>query len=123
MAKAILNCGPNSIYDDELRHRKEVSRCLKDDVIFYEPMLSGGRKAYMAAARVVAICADNAKGPGNYYAILEGFKYFDKIVPHIVEGSYLESNGLTSRGQFTGRKSVRFPKDEEFKRILQLGGC
>ena len=62
-----------------------------------------------------------AKGPGNYYAILDGFQYFDQSVPHMVNGRYLESNGLTNDGQFTARKSVRFPSDEEFNCILGLG--
>ena len=130
MAKAILNCGPNSIYDDELpyryhfieKHRKELTRLLKDDVIFYEPEHAGGRKAYTACAKIAAIYADNNKGPGNYYAVLDHFKYFDKLVPHMVGGRYLESNGLTSRGQFTGRKSVRLVSDEEFDNIRELGG-
>lgn len=131
MPKAILNCGPDSIYDDELpyryhfveKHRKELTRCLRDEVIFYEPKRAGGRKAYTASAKIVAIYPDNEKPIGNYYAILDGFKYFDRLVPHMVEGRYLESNGLTSDGQFTARKSVRYLNDEEFNRILELGGA
>jgi len=130
MPRAILNCGPDSIYDDDLpfryhfldEHRTEFIKCIGHQVLFYEPRHSGGRKAYTATATVVSYYADNDKGVGHFYGVLKDFRYFDEIVPHKIDGRYFESKGLTSRGQFTGRKSVRFPLDEEFDRILELGG-
>ena len=107
MPKAILNCGPDSIYDDDLpfryhfldKHRTEFIKCIGHSVIFYEPRHTGGRKAYTATAKVVNYYADNDKGPGHFYGVLQDFRYFDEIVPHRVEGRYLESTGLTSRGK------------------------
>ena len=63
MPKAILNGGPNSIYDDQLPYkyhfteelRRQITKCKREMVVFYEPEHTGGRKAYTAAAQIVDI--------------------------------------------------------------------
>jgi putative restriction endonuclease len=128
MAKAILNWGPTSHYDDKLpdkyhfieRHRSQIRKCVGDDVIIYSAAHAGGCQGYVATATVVKIKADNEKGPGNYYAVLANFRPFARFVPHIVDGTYVEESAVSKSGRFAPLRSVRFPSNDDFARIIAL---
>lgn len=130
MAKAIINWGPFSNYEDQLpdkyhfteMHRSQIQKCVGDEVIVYSAAHTGGCQSYVAMASVVRIDADNEKGPGNYYAVLANFRHFPRLVPHMIDGKHVETSAVSKSGRFAPLRSVRFPSIDDFERIISLAG-
>lgn len=130
MAKGILNHRPTSDYEDRLpreyhfrkKHYDEIAKCYEDFVIFYEPENKGGRNGYFAVARIVKLRSFDEKGPGHFFAILEHYCDFPKFVPRTVNGQHFEAQAVSATGKFVAQSSVRFPSEDDFRRILEAGG-
>ena len=90
MAKAIFTHAPGSIYDDRIEERYHfprtylnvVERAQGDWIVYYEPRRlragseeTGGRQAYFAVARVVAIDRDPAR-EDHFYARMADYLPF-----------------------------------------------
>jgi putative restriction endonuclease len=137
MANAVFTASENSAYDDLIEERyhfpktylNQVEAALGDWIIYYEPRRnkgqssSGGRQAYFAIARVLAVAKDPQQ-PDHYYARMHDFLEFDLSVPFRKGLNYWESllekeDGSTNKGAF-GR-SVRHIPSEEFNRIVHAG--
>ncbi len=133
MSNAVFTTSVGSIYDDlpEFRYHfphtylNQVKAALGDWIVYYEPRrsLRGGRLAYFAMAKVVAIEPDT-RSPGHYYAYLDGYQEFDQAVGFQGRGTYWESalqkeDGSTSKGAF-GR-AVRILPSTEFETIVREG--
>lgn len=131
MTIGILNCSPYSGYDNHLpheyhflqRHRKLVTACLDDQVIFYEPGHLGGRQGYFASAKVTKLRWASEKGFGHFYVMLEDFREFPRLVAFISPvGDYYEREAISPNGRLHAQCSVRFPSPQTFDRILVAGG-
>ncbi len=138
MGKAIFTHADGSIYDDLPEERyhfprtylNAVERAVGDWVVYYEPRRveagserTGGRQAYFAVARVMAVEPDRER-PDHFYARMADYLAFPETVPFRPSGLHLESllrkpDGSTNRGAF-GR-AVRDLPEAEFDAILALG--
>lgn len=132
MTKAVFTTSDSSIYDDlpERRYHfpgtylNQARAALNDWILYYEPRRSAiGRQSYFAVAKVVEITKDPNR-PDHYFAEVEGYLEFARIVRFEDRGIYLESalqkgDGSTNKGAF-GR-SVRTIPDSEFEAILKVG--
>ena len=95
--KAIFDTKADSAYDDDITERYHfpsrylsVAQAAKGDWIIYrEPIRNGGRRGYIAVARVVDIEPDLARS-GHWYARMDGFLAFDDVVPLNTEAGYYE---------------------------------
>jgi putative restriction endonuclease len=140
MAKAIFTTKVDPTYDDlpEFRYhypqtyRRAVEATIGDWVIYYEPRRTtgdlssrGGRQVYFATARVTAVQPDPTL-PGHFYAFVEDFLEFPRVVPFKEGDLYYESalrrsDGGTSKGAF-GR-AVRPISDNEYGSILSAASA
>jgi putative restriction endonuclease len=138
MTKAVFTTKVTPSYDDlpEVRYHfpatylNYVRRAVGDYVVYYEPRRSstvsssiGGRQSYFAVARVTAVVEDDRRAD-HYYALIDEYLDFDRVVPFSEGGEYYESalrkdDGSTNKGAF-GR-AVRLIPDDEFDRILKSG--
>jgi putative restriction endonuclease len=138
VTKAIFTTKAEPSYDDlpEFRYHfprtylRHAEATVGDWIIYYEPRRSsadpgsrGGRQAYFAAARVVAIQPD-PRTADHFYAFVADFLQFDRPVPFQELGHYYEvglqrPDGRTSKGAF-GR-AVRPITDAEFDQIVRAG--
>lgn len=135
--KAVFTSSPGTHYDDlpEQRYHfprtylKQIEAALGDWIVYYEPRRdeglssTGGRQAYFAVARIMAVREDPAT-PGHYFAEIRDYLEFDHPVPFREGSHYYESilrkpDGSTNKGAF-GR-AVRNVPDDEFQLILQAG--
>ena len=110
MGNAILSHSENSSYNDELAqlyhfpkiYLNQVAQALNDWIIYYEPRRddgpssSKGRQAYFAMARLVEVFPDPASEK-HYYARLEEYIEFDRVVPFRDESRYYESSAREIR--------------------------
>jgi len=131
--KAIFDTRPDTAYDDEIakryhfpnRYLSEADKALNDWIVYRETGGVGGRKAYIAVARVSHITPDPSR-PKFSYAIMRDFLAFDAPVPLRGPGRYYETRlenlerrsqiGLALRG-----KSIRVISDQEFGSIAYAG--
>ncbi|MBC2802407.1 HNH endonuclease [Rhizobium ruizarguesonis] len=138
MSKAVLTTKLVPTYDDlpEQRYHfprtylRQVEAARGDWIVYYEPrrpsgdlMKTGGKQAYFATARIADIIQDPVK-PDHFYALIEDFLPFDRVVPFNDAGHYHESglrkeDGSTNRGAF-GR-AVRNISDAEYDMMLGAG--
>lgn len=138
MPKAVLTTKVNPTYDDLPEERyhfpraylNQVGQAVGNFVIYYEPRRTsgeassrGGRQAYFAVARIVAIEPDPERDD-HFYASIVDYLEFDRAVPFREDGHFYESglrrdDGQTSKGAF-GR-AVRLLPDHEFDAILRAG--
>jgi putative restriction endonuclease len=131
--KGIFDTKPNSGYDDEITRRyhfppqyRGVVRSLTGDWIIYrEPQRNGGRRAYIAAARVLRVDPDPNR-PQHSYAAIVDFLPFDKPVPFSSDGTYAETRlraigDRTHVGAYLQGKSVREISDADFAAIVRAG--
>lgn len=136
--KGVFTTKPNPSYDDlpEVRYHfpktylNYAQRMVGDWIVYYEPRRSsavassrGGRQGYFAIAKVTRIEQD-ARDSGLYYAYVDEYLEFDKVVPFSFKGKYFESalmkaDGTTSKGAF-GR-AVRLISEDEYQLILSYG--
>lgn len=138
MVKAVFTTKLSSAYDDRAEERYHfprtylgtVERTLGDFIVYYEPRRDttelssrGGRQAYFAVARVIAVEPDPARSE-HFYARVDSFLSFDAAVPFRGQGGTFErgltrADGETNKGAF-GR-AVRPMADDEFEAILGAG--
>lgn len=138
MTKAVFTTKASPVYDDlpEVRYHfpktylRQVSKAVRDWIVYYEPRRStgelsssGGRQVYFATARVERIIADPVR-TDHYYAEISNYLPFIHPVPFKEGSRYYERNleksdGSTNRGAF-GR-AVRNLKDTEFDLIWRTG--
>ena len=134
--KAVFTTKIGSGYDDIVEEQyhfpatylAQVKNAVGDLIIYYEPRrkenaATGGRQAYFAVARVVAIEPDLHRD-GHYFARMSDYIDLDRPIPLRVDGRSLEAalekeTGETNKGAF-GR-SVRNIPDAEFESICRLG--
>src|ERR1700730_6948234 len=96
--KGVFDIKPNSGYDDDgiaryhfpSQYRGTADALLGNWIIYREPQRNGGRRAYIAAARVLRIDPD-ASWPTHAYAIIGDYLPFDKVVPFSSGGTYAEA--------------------------------
>ena len=137
MAKAVLTHKPVSGYDDLPEERYHFPRtylnairaAVGDQVVFYEPRrigageTTGGRQAYVAAAKIAAIVPDPDR-PDHFYARIEDYIGFDHPVPYrhgdqFFEAALRGSDGAVNLGAF--QRAVRALPERDFELILQAG--
>jgi putative restriction endonuclease len=134
--KAIFDISTKSDYDDDMTERYHVPskpaeyveaalNAVGDWVIFREPRRSGGRTAYIAAAKVKSVKPDPLRG-NHFYAYVGDYIPFSAPVPLIVSGRYFEKSlrDLTDRrlaGVTLQGKSVRTISDADFNDIVAAG--
>ncbi|RYE53877.1 MAG: HNH endonuclease, partial [Hyphomicrobiales bacterium] len=133
--KGIFDTKPNSGYDDQLtryhfptnsNYMAAAQAVVGDWVIYREPQRNGGRRAYVAVARVVRIEPDPIR-PGHAYAIMADYLPFDTLVPFAGTGrGYWEESlrALTDpirAGIAVQGKALRVISDGDFAAIVQAG--
>ena len=130
--KAIFDTRPGSGYLDTVdayqfpaRYLATATAAVGDWILHYEPSREGGRRAYVAAARVVAVDADAAK-PGQFLARLRDYLPFDEPVSlRGPEGYREQSLRDVARPADVGRtlqgRSVRSISEHDFAAIASAG--
>src|SRR3954470_24733635 len=94
--KAVFDTKPNSGYDGEIVWRYHfptqsnyvaaAQAALGDWVVYREPQRNGGRRAYIAVARVLDIQPDRLRRD-HAYAVVGDYLPFDRPVPFAGHGS------------------------------------
>jgi len=133
--KAVFDVRPGSGYDDDITRRyhfpgrsnylSAARDALGDRVLFREPQRNGGRRAYVASARVIGLEPDQDRA-GHYYAYVDDYFDFASPVPFVVEGRYWESplrgvSDVNRIGQALQGRSMRPILDEDFNAIVLAG--
>jgi len=131
--KGIFDTKRNSGYDDEIavryhfpkQYRAVAETLVGDRIIYREPQRNGGRRAYVATAKVVAV-EDDPSRPGYAYAVVAEYQEFDEPVPFSPDGRYWETALLLvadpSRvGAFLQGKSIRTIPESDFAAIVRAG--
>lgn len=130
--KAVFDVKPGSGYDDDITRRyhfparrnylEAARNAVGDWVLFREPQRNGGRRAYIAFARVTGAVPDPERSD-HYYANVADYLEFPTPVPFIKDGRYAEAllRGVLdpSRvGQAVQGKSMRPILSEDFDDIV-----
>ena len=130
--KGVFDARPGSRYDDDIEsryhfpiHYLEDARALVGDWIIYRSTRRGGGKiAYFATAKVIAIEADPILA-SHFYARLAEFLPFDRLVPLEKAGGFYERQlnfvAKNLRGVAFHGRSVRTISDPEFAEIVHAG--
>lgn len=133
--KAVFDTKPNSGYDDELPHRYHfparsnyMATALAaqgDWVILREPQRNGGRRAYVAVARVREVKPDPIR-QDHAYAMLGDYLPFDAPLPFVgLEGYWeapLRAIASASRvGAGLQGRAMRPLGDDDFAAIVLAG--
>lgn len=130
--KAVLDTRPGSGYDDSVeryhfphRYLATAMAAVGDWIIHYEPQREGGRRAYVAAARVDRVEPDPAR-PGHSYAVLRDHLPFDAPVPLKDGGTYREAAlravaDPSAVGRALQGRSVRPLEEADFAAIVGAG--
>lgn len=97
--KAVFDTKPNSGYDDEIIRRYHfptqsnymaaAQAAVGDWIVYREPQRNGGRRAYIAVARVARIEPDPVRS-NHAYAIMADYLPFDRPVPFADAGTHWE---------------------------------
>jgi len=133
LLKGIFDTKRDSGYKDEIafryhfpkQYRVTAERLVGDWIIYREPQRNGGRRAYVATAKVVAI-EDDPEKSGHAYAVMTEYQEFDEPVPFVRDGRYWESSLSSvldpSRvGASLQGKSIRAIPDSDFAAIARAG--
>ncbi|WP_244471143.1 HNH endonuclease [Rhizobium ecuadorense] len=131
--KGIFDTKRDSGYKDEIalryhfpkQYRAIVETLVDGRIIYREPQRNGGRRAYVATAKVVAIEDDPIKR-GHAYAVVAEYQEFDEPVPFVHDGRYWETSlhsvaDPTRVGAFLQGKSVRVIPETDFAAIVRAG--
>ncbi len=131
--KGVFDTKPNSGYDDEITHRYHfpsqyratAEELIGDWIIYREPQRNKGRRAYIAAARVLRIDPDSSRA-GHSYALIGDYLPFDQPVPFSSSGEYAEAplraiNDPKRVGAYLQGKSVRLLADSDFAALVRRG--
>ena len=121
---------PEERYHFPKSYLNQVQRTVGDWIVYYVPrratadiLSRGGRLAYFAIARVVAVRPD-AVLSGHYYADIADYLSFDRAVPfregdHFYESAMRGTDGRTNSG--SAQRAVRNMSDNEFDLIRRAG--
>ena len=131
--KAIFDTRAESGYDDYIvrqyhfpnRYLAIAETTVGDWIIYREPTRGGGRKGYVAVARVILVEPDSAK-PGYSYAFVADFLPFDGVVPLRRGPSFYEAmldrvENPSRIGAALQGKSIRNIPEPEFGAIVRVG--
>ena len=131
--KGIFDTKANSGYDDEIIRRYHfppqylavAEQLVGDWIIYREPQRNGGRRAYIAAAKLLRIDPDPARNRHSY-ALISGYLPFDKPVPFVRNGIYSEAalRGIADPnrvGAYLQGKSIRTVSEADFAGIVRAG--
>lgn len=133
--KAVFDTKSNSGYDDDITHRYHfparsnymaaAREAVGDWIVYREPQRNGGRRSYIAVARVLRIDPD-LRRPDHAYAIIGDYLPFDQPVPFAGDGTYWEAPLRAilepSRvGQGLQGKAMRPLNDMDFAAIVAAG--
>lgn len=131
--KGIFDTKRDSGYDDEIafryhfpkQYRGIAETLVGNRIVYREPQRNGGRRAYVATAKVNAVEDDSIK-PGHAYAVMEEYQEFDEPVPFVRDGLYWETALLsipdpTRVGAFLQGKSIRVISETDFAAIVRAG--
>jgi putative restriction endonuclease len=133
--KGVFDTKAESGYDDAIveryhfpsRYLAEAETMVGDWIVYREPQRNGGRKAYIATARIARLERDPIR-QGHVYAVMVDFLAFDRPVPFRGPQGYWEESlrslsdqskaGVTLQGH-----SVRRIGEADFAAIVQAGLC
>jgi putative restriction endonuclease len=131
--KGILDTKANSGYDDEImrryhfppQYRTVAEELVGDWIVYREPRRNGGRRAYIAVARVLGVHA-NPSRVGYSYAHIGDYLPFDRPVPFAYNGTYAEGvlreiNNPSRVGAYLQGKSIRGVSESDFWAIVRAG--
>lgn len=134
--KAVFDTKPNSGYDDEVVQRYHfltqsnyvaaAEAAVGDWIVYREPQRNGGRRAYIAVARVLRIELDPVR-PNHTYAVMGDYLPFDRPVPFAGFGrGYWETplraiQDPSRVGASLQNKSMRPLSDADFAAITAAG--
>lgn len=133
--KGVFDTKPDSGYDDEITRRyhfparrnyMDVARsAIGDWIVYREPQRNGGRRAYIAVARVLGIEPDRAR-PDHAYAIMGEYLDLDRPVPFAASGAYWEAPlraiaDPNTVGAGLQGKAMRPLADADFAAIVNAG--
>jgi putative restriction endonuclease len=134
--KAVFDTKPNSGYDDEIVRRYHfptqsnylaaAEAAVGDWIVYREPQRNRGRRAYIAAARVLRIEPDRVR-PNHAYAIMGEYTPFDPPVPFAgYGGGYWETplrdiEQASRVGAAVQGKAIRPLADADFSAIVTAG--
>jgi putative restriction endonuclease len=135
LVKAVFDVKPSSGYDDDVTRRYHfparrnyldaARNAVGDWVLYREPQRNGGRRAYIAAARVVSVEPDPQR-TDHCYAYVADFLEFPTPVPFVIHGRYAEAPfraiaEANSVGRAVQGKSLRPISDGDFDAIVLAG--
>ncbi|MGX7873203.1 HNH endonuclease [Mesorhizobium sp. ORM6] len=130
--KGIFDTKANSGYDDEITRRyhfppqyRLIAEQLRGEWIIYrEPQRNGGRRAYIAVARVLGFDPDPVR-PGYSYALISDYLSFDRPVPFAgdayAEAALREIKDPSRVGAYLQGKSIRTLSEGDFAAIVRAG--
>ena len=133
--KAVFDVKPDSGYDDDIHRRYHfparsnylaaAQGAVGDWVLFREPQRNGGRRAYVATARILSVEPDPDRA-GHCYAYVADYLDFPTPVPFAANGLYAEAplRAITDPnrvGQALQGKSMRPILTEDFDAIVLAG--
>ncbi|CDX24424.1 conserved hypothetical protein [Mesorhizobium plurifarium] len=131
--KGIFDTKRNSGYDDEItrqyhfppQYRAIADQLVGNWIIYREPQRNQGRRAYIAAARVLRVDPDPAR-PSFSYALMGDYLPFDQPVPFAGGGGYREAalrevEDPSRVGAFLQGKSIRLVSEADFAGIVRSG--
>jgi putative restriction endonuclease len=130
--KGIFDTKANSGYDDDMgryhcpsQYRAVAEQLVGDWIVYRETQRNGGRRAYIAVARVLRVDADPGRA-GHAYAFVGDYLPFDRPVPLANKGVYAEAAlreiGNPSRvGAYLQGKSIRGVSETDFGAIVRAG--
>lgn len=131
--KGIFDTKRDSGYNDEIafryhfpkQYRPIAETLVGGRIIYREPQRNGGRRAYVATAKVRTI-EDDPVIPGHAYAVIAEYHEFDEPVPFVRDGRYWETSLLsltdpTRVGAFLQGKSIRVIPETDFAAIVRAG--
>ena len=130
--KVVFDTRPGSGYDDSVdryhfphRYLATALAAVGDWVVHYEPQREGGRRAYVAVARVERVEPDPAR-PGHSYAVLRDHLPFDAPVPLRDGTTYREATlravaDPSAVGRALQGRSVRPLEETDFAAIVGAG--
>jgi putative restriction endonuclease len=132
--KGVFEISGGSRYDDLITERyhfpriylRTAERFVGDWILYRETGSDGGRKAYVAVARVNRI-DDDPHLPGHFYARMSDFLELDKAVPYrdvggrFAERFLRELPSVSIAGRALRGRSVREIEPADFAAIVEAG--
>lgn len=131
--KGVFDTKPRSGYDDQIafryhfpkQYRSDAEAMVGDRIIYREPQRNGGRRAYVATAKVLRLFDDMSR-PGFAYAAVGEFREFDAPLSFSDNGRYREADlrkigDRTRVGAYLQGKSVRTLSEPDFAAIARAG--